>query len=106
MFRVVTPVVIVPSAEARQALGSALRPVARAAWHAIAHRGEGIEMAHFPIVHAGITLAVSSRVRRDGFIEIALALGDPKLKSRVISAAQLRRDEVRARSRARPAQWP
>jgi hypothetical protein len=106
MFRVVTPVVIVPSVEARHALGPALRPAARAAWHEIARRGEGIEMAHFQIVYAGITLAASSRIRRDGFIEIALALGDPKLASRVISAAQFRRDEARARSRSRPARRP
>lgn len=101
MFQVQAPVVIVPSAEASAALGVQLRPAALAAWREIARRGEGIEMAHFQIVHTGVTLAVCSRLRRNGFIEIGLGLGDPRQAARVIPAAQLRRAEAQAQLRGR-----
>lgn len=101
MFQVQAPVIIVPSAEARAALGVQLRPAGLAAWREIARRGEGLEMAHFQIVHTGVTLAVCSRLRRDGFIEIELGLGDPKQAARVIPAAQLRRAEARLRGQGR-----
>ena len=70
-------------------------------------RGEGLEMAHFQIVHTGVTLAVCSRLRPDGFIEIEIGLGDPKQAARVIPAAQLRRAEARVRARyGQPARRP
>ncbi len=94
MFQVQAPVVIVPSTEARAALGVQLRPAALAAWREIGRRGQGIEMAHFQIVHSGVTLAVCSRVRRDGFIESELGLGDPKQAARIIPAVELRRAEA------------
>ena len=104
MFQVQTPVVIVPSTEAREALGVQVRPAAMAAWREIARRGQGIEMAYFQIVHAGVTLAVSSRIRKNGFIEIGLGIGDPRQAARVIPAAQLRQAEARLPWRdARPA---
>lgn len=100
MFQVVqAPVVIVPTTEARAALGVELRPAALAAWREIARRGHGIEMAHFQVVHAGVTLAVCSRLRQDGFIEIELGLGDPKQAARIIPAEQLRRAEAKVRVR-------
>ncbi len=99
MFRVVAPVSIVPSAEARLALGDQMRPAGLAAWREIARRGLGIEMAHLQIVHAGITLAICSRLRGDGCIEIELGLGDPKQAARVIPAAQWRRDVARVTGR-------
>lgn len=99
MFQVQAPVVISPSTEARAALGDHLRPAALAAWREIARRGEGIEMAHFQIIYAGVTLAVCSRVRRNGFIEIEFGLGDPRQAARVIPAATLRRAEARLQAR-------
>ena len=99
MFQVQAPVVINPTNEARLALGDQLRPAGLAAWREIARRGQGIEMAHFQIVHEGVTLAVCSRIRRNGFIEIELGLGDPKQAARVIPAAQFRRDEARIQAR-------
>ena len=99
MFQVQAPVVIVPSTEARAALGVQLRPAALAAWREIARRGQGIEMAHFQIVHTGVTLAVCSHIRSNGFIEIGIGLGDPRQAGRVIPAAQLRQAEARAQSR-------
>ena len=102
MFQVLAPVIVTPSAEARSALGVQLQPAGKAAWLEIARRGMGLEMAHFQIVHTGVTLAVCSRLRRDGFIEIELGLGDPKQAARVIPAAQLRRDEARGQARHTP----
>ena len=102
MFQVLAPVVVRPSADARAALGVQLQPAAKAAWLEIARRGKGLEMAHFQIVHTGVTLAVCSRLRRDGFIEIELGLGDPRQAARVIPAAQLRRDEARSQTRQMP----
>ena len=85
MFQVLAPVIIKPSNEAQAALGAQVRPAAIAAWHEIARRGQGIEMAHFQVVHTGVTLAVCSRLRADGFIEIELGLGDPCQAARVHS---------------------
>ena len=99
MFQVQAPVVVLPSAEASAALGVQVQPAAVAAWREIARRGQGIEMAHFQIVHTGVTLAVCSRLRRDGFIEIELGLGDPRQAARVIPAAQFRRAEAKIASR-------
>ena len=50
-------------------------------------------MAHFQIVHSGVTLAIASRLRGDGKIEIEIGIGDPKQVARVIPAADLRRAE-------------
>jgi len=99
MFRVQAPVVVVFSTEARAALGAQQHAAGLAAWRALAGLGQGLEMAHFQIVAAGVTLAVSSRLRKDGFIVIELGLGDPRQAARVIPAAQLRQPEARARSR-------
>ena len=103
MFRVQTPVIVVATTEARAALGVRLRAAGLAAWREIARRGQGLEMAYFQINHDGVTLAVSSRLRRDGLIEIELDLGDPRQAARVIPAAQLRRAEARARRASSPA---
>ena len=54
MFRVVAPVVIHPTAEARQALGEQLRPAGLAAWREITRQGRGLEFAHLAFCHAGI----------------------------------------------------
>lgn len=82
MFQVLAPIVILPSVEARAALGDQPRKAGVAAWREIARRGAGIELAHFQIAYAGVTLAVSSRLRRDGFIAIELGLGDPRQAAR------------------------
>ena len=99
MFSVQAPVIIIPSAEARTALGVQLRPAGLAAWRELARRGQGLEMAYFQIVHAGVTLAISSRLRRDGVIAIEIGIGDPRQAARVIPAAVLRCAEQRARTR-------
>ena len=99
MFRVQTQVVLIASAEARHALGPSLRTAGLAAWRELARRGQGLEMAHFQIIHEGTCLAISSRLRRDGLVEIALGMGDPRMAARVIPAADLRRAEMIAAGR-------
>ena len=102
MFRVQAPVVVIFSTEARTALGAQLRAAGLAAWRELAGLGQGLEMAHFQIVFADVTLAVSSRLRKDGFIVIELGLGDPRQAARVIPAAELRQAEARALGRHGP----
>lgn len=96
MFQVLAPVVVAPTAEARQALGAELKEAGLAAWREIARGGRGLEMAHLQLTHAGVTLAVCSRLRRDGFVVIELGLGDPRQAGRSITMAELRRAETRA----------
>jgi hypothetical protein len=101
MYQVLAPVVIVASAEARAALGLQVGPAARAAWQELARRGQGIEMAHFQIVHTGVTLAVSTRIQTNGWIEIALAIGDPRQAARIIPASEMRKAEAKTATRSK-----
>ena len=99
MFQVQAPVVVTPSVEARDALGAQLKPAALAAWREIGRRGEGIEYAHFQIDWNGVTLAVASRVRPNGFIELEIGLGDPRQAARVVTGAQYRAAAARVPGR-------
>jgi len=101
MFQVLAPVLIRPSAEARQALGVQLVPAGKAAWREIARIGKGLEFAHLQICFADVTLAISSRLRADGFIIIEIGLGDARQAARVIPAVQLRRAEAQATVRGK-----
>lgn len=93
MFQVLAPVVVAPTAEARQALGAHLKDARPQARREIARRGQDLEMAHLQLTHAGVALAVCSRLRRDGFVVIELGLGDARQAGRSISMAELRRAE-------------
>jgi hypothetical protein len=94
MFRVQAPVIVIPPAEVRQATGKHLRAAMIDAYRAIARNGEGLEIAHLQFRFRDRLLAVCSRIRTDGFIEIELGLGDPKLPSRIITLRQLREAET------------
>jgi hypothetical protein len=94
MFRVQAPVIVIPTAEVRQATGKHLRAAMIDAYRAIARNGEGLEIAHLQFRFRDRLLAVCSRIRTDGFIEIELGLGDPKLSSRTITLRQLREAET------------
>ena len=63
MFRVQAPMLIVPTAEAREALGVQLRPAALAAYREIALAAKGLEIAHLQFSFGKLTLAICSRVR-------------------------------------------
>jgi hypothetical protein len=93
MFIVQAPVIIVPTTEVRHLLGVHVQPAGRAAWLEIARRGKGIELAHFQIVYNNVTLAISSRLRADGIIEIEIGVGDPRQAARVIPVSDLRKAE-------------
>jgi hypothetical protein len=99
MFQVQAPVIIVPTAEARQAIGDQLRAAALATYREIARQGKGLEIAYLQFAFDDLTLAVCSRIRRDGFIEIELALGDPRRVASTITAKQLREATARAHAR-------
>ena len=79
MFQVQAPVLIVPTADAKLAVGVHMRAAGLAAYREIALAAKGLEIAHLQFVFRGVTLAVCSRVRRDGVVEIEMGLGDPRL---------------------------
>jgi hypothetical protein len=90
MFRIEAPILIVPTVEAKLALGRRLRWAGLAAYREIAIAAKGLEIAHLQFAFFDLTLAVCSRVRRDGLVEIEIGLGDPRLPARTFTAAQLR----------------
>jgi hypothetical protein len=98
MFCVQAPVIVIPTAEVRQAIGKNLRAAMIDAYRAIAQKGEGLEIAHLQFRFRDRLLAVCSRIRLDGFIEIELGLGNPKLTSRTITLCQLREAEAHVRT--------
>lgn len=104
MFRIQAPVIVVRTAEAREALGDLLGPASRAAYREIAVAVKGLEIAHLQFVFRGLILAVCSRVRRSGAVEIELGLGDPRLPTSTFTSKQLRDAEAAARARIQAAQ--
>ena len=100
MFRIQAPILIVPTVEARQALGRRLRWAGLAAYREIAVAAKGLEIAHLQFTFFDLTLAVCSRVRRDGIVEIEIGLGDPRLPKRSFTATQIRTAMEAARARA------
>jgi hypothetical protein len=103
MFRVQAPVIVIPTAEVRAAVGKHLRAASIDAYRAIAKNGEGLEIAHLQFLFRDRVLAVCSRMRRDGFIEIELGLGNPQLGDKAITLRQLQKAEATARHANRPA---
>jgi hypothetical protein len=65
-----------------------------AAYREIALAAKGLEIAYLQFVFRGLTLAVCSRVRRDGIVEIEMGLGDPRLPRSTFTAAQMRQAEA------------
>jgi hypothetical protein len=99
MFRIQAPILIVPTAEARDALGIHLQPAALAAHREIALAAKGLEIAYLQFTFGRLTLAVCSRVRRDGLVEIEIGLGDPRLPKSIFTAAQMRQAQAAAHAR-------
>ena len=99
MFRIHAPILIVPTAEAREVLGFHLQEAGLAAYREIIVAAKGLEIAHLQFVFGRLTLAVCSRVRRDGVVEIELGLGDPRLPKNSFTAAQMRQAEAATRAR-------
>ena len=103
LFRIYAPVILVPTAEARQAIGRFLRQAGQAAYREIAMAAKGLEIAHLQFAFRELTLAVCSRIRRDGMVEIELGLGNPRLPASSFTAGQLREAESIAYTRGRSA---
>jgi hypothetical protein len=99
MFRIQAPILIILTAEAREALGIYLRSAALAAHREIALAAKGLEIGYLQFTFRSLTLAVCSRVRRDGLVEIEIGLGDPRLPKSVFTATQMRQAETSARAR-------
>ena len=96
MFRIDIPVIVVATHEARTALGAQLPRAGQLAWREIARAAKGLEIAHLQFAFGRRTLAICSRVRRDGLCEIELGLGDPRLPRSTFTA-----DDLRAAAQAR-----
>ena len=99
MFRIQAPILIIPTAEAKQALGARLRWAGLAAYREIAAAAKGLEIAHLQFAFFELTLAVCSKVRREGIVEIEIGLGDPRLPARSFTVAQIRQAIAAARAR-------
>ena len=70
-----------------------------AAYREIAMAAKGLEIAYLQFVFRRLTLAVCSRVRRDGIVEIEVGLGDPRLPKSAFTADQMRQAEAAFRTR-------
>ena len=70
MVRIEVPLLVIPTNDARSALGSRVTEAGLAAYREIAMAANGLEIAHLQFVFHGMTLAVCSRVRRDGIVAI------------------------------------
>jgi len=107
MVRIHASIVVVPTPEARRALGGRLGLAGLAAFREVAVAAKGLEIAHLQFAFFGLTLAVCSRVRGDGVVEIEIGLGDPRLPARSFTDAQIRgaiaANEARAKAAARGA---
>lgn len=103
MFAIEVPILIVPTAEAREALGAQLRRAGAAAYREIALAAKGLEIAHLQFAFGKLTLAVCSRVRRSGIVEIEIGLGDPRLPRSSFTAEEMRAAMAAARGRGGPA---
>jgi hypothetical protein len=100
MFRIQAPVLVIPTADAKLALGVHLEAAGLAAYREITMAAKGLEIAYLQFVFHRVTLAVCSRVRRDGgVVEIEIGLGDPRLPKSAFTADQMRQAEAASRTR-------
>jgi hypothetical protein len=99
MFQIQAPILVVPTADTKLAVGIHLQAAGLAAYREIALAAKGLEIAHLQFAFRGLTLAVCSRVRRDGLVEIEMGLGNPRLPKCAFTAAQMRQAEAASRAR-------
>jgi hypothetical protein len=60
---------------------------------------KGLEFAYLQFAFHRLTLAVCSRIRRDGVVELEIGLGDPRLPKSAFTADQMRQAEAASRKR-------
>jgi len=99
MFRIQAPILVIPTAEAKVALGVDLQAAGLAAYREIAVAARGLEIAFLQFAFRKLTLAVCSRIRRDGIVEIEIGLGDPRLPKSAFTADQMRQAEALCHTR-------
>jgi hypothetical protein len=104
MFRTNAPIIVVPTMEAERALGASLLAAGQAAYREIAVAAKGLEISFLQFVFQGQTLAVCSRVRLSGMVEIELGLGDRTLPASIFTAEQSRQARNALRAGGRPRQ--
>jgi hypothetical protein len=68
-----------PTTAARAAFGRRLNDIATAAFRAIARTDKGLKLAHLQFRHGQDLVAVCSRVRKDGEVEIEIDVGNEQL---------------------------
>ena len=93
----------VPTADARDIFGPRLEAIAIDAFRAIARSAKGFEIAYLQFRRGRDVVAVSSRVRRSGEVEIEIGVGNPRLPTVVFTEEQLRKSNRHA---GKPARLP
>ena len=80
----------IPTVDARAEFGARLQGIAADAFRAIARSGKGFEVSHLQFRRGSDLVAVSSRVRASGEIEIEIGVGNPRLPEVVFTEEELR----------------
>jgi hypothetical protein len=93
----------IPTLEARTEFGSRLEGIAAEAFRAIARAGKGLEISYLQFRRGSDLVALSSRVRGSGEIEIEIGVGDPRLPTVVFTEEERRSSNRHA---SRPARSP
>jgi len=91
----------IPTAEAQATFSSRLEGIAIEAFRAIALARKGFEIAHLQFRSGADIVAVSSRVRSYGEIEIEIDVGNPSLPTIVFSEDELRKSNRHAPRQSR-----
>lgn len=86
--------------DVERALRRTVAEAAQAAFREVAMAAKGLEISCHQFAFQGLLLAVSSRVRADGAVEIQAGLGDPALRASTFTERQVRAEAEIARRRA------
>jgi hypothetical protein len=79
-----------PTSAARAAFGKRLSDIAVAAFRAIARADKGLQVAHLQFRQGKDLVAVCSRVRGDGEVEIEIDVGNRQLPAVVFTESEMR----------------
>jgi hypothetical protein len=90
-----------PTAALRVALGNGEAAAAAAAFREVALAARGFDIAFLQFAFRGGVIAVSSRVRLDGRVEVEADLGDHSLPRSTFTEAEYRKALNEASARAR-----
>jgi len=93
----------IPTGAAEAAFGSRLEPIAAGAIRAILRAGRGFDVAHLQFRRGRDLVAVRSRTRPSGELEVEIDVGNPQLPAVVFTEAEMRAADRQSRDRARGA---